>query len=97
MALSCSAQDHDSQEVLLRVFVFTCAHDYVSSRVSWLSIQSNGITAVVGPHTILTVLHTHLACDLCVCVQERSSSHPSRTEDQDGERGSEDYQQGFGG
>lgn len=55
--------------------MFTCAHDYVSSQVSWLSIQSNGITAVVGPHTILTVLHTHLACDLCVCVQERSSSH----------------------
>lgn len=96
MALSCSAQDHDSQEVLQLVFVFTRSHDYVSSRVKWLSIQSNGITAVVGPHTILSALHTHLACDLCVCVQERSS-HPARTEDQDGKGRSEDYQQGFGG
>lgn len=96
MVLSCSAQDRDSQEVLLRVFVFTCAHDCVSSQVSWLSIQTNGITAVVGPHTILTALRTHLACDLCVCVQERSS-HPARTEDQDGEGRPEDCQQGFGG
>ncbi len=50
-----------------------CVDMIVSSQVSWLSIQFNGITAVVGPHTILTVLHTHIhslalsVWSLCVC------------------------------
>lgn len=91
VALSCSAQDRDSQEVLLKS---VCVHMIVCHHVSGLSIQSNGITAVVGPHTIPTVLHTHthshslLACELSLCVCAG---------DQDGEGRSEDCQRGFGG
>lgn len=74
MVLSCSAQDRDSQEVLLRVFVFTCAHDCVSSQVSWLSIQSNGITAVVGPHNPYWTTHTLSVWSLRVCAGAQQSS-----------------------